>query len=291
MFNDGTVFVLSADQIVYRIEMDRETQQAICDVFSQSVGELTGGKTKVQFDGNYKPENDEYLSIKGFKLADGIKVAIRNPLSVDPYRGDSSSPHEIKAVFVGERIQGNGCEWFNVAFQKYKREQNISMLPFRLFFSKETFTMDKRPGIGITDSVDCFFTGEELLFHSFYYARQIFNLNSYYRTATDAEVESFANNKKLAFEDVEAFQSMANTHIRRRIAMINDSGVLEKYSAREISNLASQTGIMVQAAGDKLVIPAQKNAATAIIAFLDEGAYRGPFSNDLLLANSKRVLE
>lgn len=40
----------------------------------------------------------------------------------------------------------------------------------------------------------------------------------------------------------------------------------------------------------KVVNPADKDGALEVLAFLDEEAYRGPFSNDLLLANSKRVL-
>ena len=40
----------------------------------------------------------------------------------------------------------------------------------------------------------------------------------------------------------------------------------------------------------KIVIPADKERALEVLAFLDEEAYRGPFSNDLLIANSKRVL-
>ena len=83
---------------------------------------------------------------------------------------------------------------------------------------------------------------------------------------------------------------MANTYVRRKIAMINDSGVLEKYSAKQIKSIANSAGIDIKVQDKKVVIPADKDGAMEVLAFLDEEAYRGPFSNDLLIANSKRVL-
>ena len=72
--------------------------------------------------------------------------------------------------------------------------------------------------------------------------------------------------------------------------MINDSEVLKKYTAREIKSIARNSGIEIKVQDKRIVIPADKDAAMEVLAFLDEEAYRGPFTNDLLIANSKRVL-
>lgn len=300
MFVDSSIFILASDGKIFRLEVDRDSQRAICSLFSSSVENMTKGKTIRDFEVNYKLEGDEIFRIENFILKDEIKEAIRNPLGVNSYRKDDISSEDnedfsgfpvIKALFVGERIQDEKGEHFNIGFQRYRKEQNLIALPFRLFCSNDTFKRENHFGIGITYNLDCYCTGDELQFSSFYYARQVFNLGEYYRSASDLEVTEFIKNEALHFENAETFNNVANTYVRRKIAMINDSEVLKNYSAKQIKSLAKNSGIDVRVQEGKVVIPAEKNEALAVVAFLDEEAYLGPFSNDLLLANSKRVLK
>ena len=300
MFKDCSVFILSTGNKVFRLETDRLTQKSICQMFSDSVNSLVNEKTYHEFTVNYKPEEDEVLRIENFLLQDGIKDAIRNPLGCSIFEKDTEGEIDdesdkqgypvIKAIFVGERIQSDVGEHFNIAFQRYRKEQNLSALPFRLFHSNNTFTPEKHFGIGITNSIDCYYTGDNLVFSSFFFARQVFDLRRYYRSASDPEVIAFTKNEALDFENPDAFNGFANTYVRRKIAMINDSNVLNNYSASQIKKLAKNAGIDIKIQDKKIVIPADKDAAMEVLAFLDEEAYRGPFTNDLLLANSKRVL-
>ena len=300
MFTDCSVFILAGDGKIYRLEVDHDTQIAICKTFSDSVESMVNGKTTHDFEVNYKPEDDEILRIENFLLADEIKDAIRNPLGADLYQKDPDIRSEgdedflgypeIKAIFVGERTQDDTGEHFNIGFQRYRKEQNLTTLPFRLFHSNNTFKPEKHFGIGITYNIDCYYTGEELQFASFYFARQVFDLREYYRSASDPEVAAFTQNDALNFENAEVFRGMANTYVRRKIAMINDSGVLRDHTAKEIKSIARNSGIDIKIRDGKIVIPADKEGAMEVLAFLDEEAYRGPFSNDLLIANSKRVL-
>ena len=273
---------------IFRVEVDADTQKSICNVFSEATEDLTSAKTKVVFDGSYKPLDDEYLSIENFQLADEIKDAIRNPLGVTKYQKINGTFPEIKAIFVGERIEAKDTEKFIVAFQRFKKEQYISTNFFNLFFDKETFRREKNFGISISENIDCLFKETELQFTSFYYARQIFDLSDYYRSATDQEVESFTSSDRLSIEDPVAFKAMANTWIRRKIAMINDSDVLTNYTAAKIKSLAKTVGIDVSVENKKIVIPNDKDKIKIILGFLDEEAYKGPFSQNTYLANSKR---
>lgn len=301
MFDGSSVYALSTENKIYRLELDRSLQRSICATFASSVESLVGGKKGHVFSANYKPEDDEYLKIENFQLPDEIKDAIRNPLGVTAYDKDPDILNDgdedfaafpdIKALFVGERIQEDETEKFNIAFQRYRREQNIVALPFRLFFTNRTFRQDKRFGIGISHIVDCYFTGDELQFSSFFFSRQVFDLSGYYRSATDSEVTSFTENTKLEFENAEAFKGIANSYVRRKIAMINDSRVLEEYTASQIKSLAANIGVDIATKNDKVIVPCEKEEALIVVGFLDEEAYRGPFSQNLLLANSKRVVK
>lgn len=293
MFENSSVMVLRAntkEDEVYRIEVDEQTQNTIIASMKSALSELIDEKTPIIFDGSYKPNDDEILKIENYLLSDKIKEAIRDPLGTSSFKKDNNAFPEIKAIFVGERTEVGETEKFNVVFQKFKKEQYISIKWCNLFFENNTFFREERFGISIADGVDCYYTDKELQFSSFYYARQIFDLSDCYRSATDSEVEAFTTSSKLALDDPGAFKGMANTWIRRRIAMINDSQVLDNYSAKEIKSRARLVGVDIDVKDKKIIIPNDKEKIKIILGFLDEEAYKGPFSQKTFLANSKRQI-
>ena len=293
MFENCSIIVIAngnhLDEL-YRLEVDADTQREVCSSFDSALNDLISEKTKISFDGSYKPHNDEFLAIENFQLSDTIKDAIRDPLGVPAYQKENGEFYDIKAIFVGKRIETDDTERFKVAFQRFRKEQYISTSWVNLFFTNETFRREKDFGISISDSVDCYYTEGELRFSSFYFARQIFDLSEYYRSATDQEVQAFTTSDKLSLEATEAFKTVANTWIRRKIAMINDSDVLINYKALEIKNLAKDAGITIVVENEKVVIPNDKEQIKVILGFLDEEAYKGPFSQNTFLANSKRKI-
>lgn len=291
MFENCSIIIIANgihfDEL-YRLEVDADTQREVCSSFDSALNDLISEKTKISFDGSYKPHNDEILVIENFQLSDAIKDAIRDPLGVPAYQKENGEFYDIKAILVGKRIETDDTERFEVVFQRFRKEQYISTSWVNLFFTNETFRREKNFGISISDSVDCYYTEGELQFSSFYFARQIFDLSEYYRSATDQEVQAFTTSDKLSFEDTETFKTLANTWIRRKIAMINDSDVLVNYKASEIKKLAKDAGITIEVENKKVVIPNDKEQIKVILGFLDEEAYKGPFSQNTFLANSKR---
>ena len=290
MFNNSSILVLCANDtsIIKRIEIDVDSQSQICTAFSEAVQDLTDEKNKVEFDGKYKPEEDEILFINNFQLSDEIKDAVRDPMGVSPYEKVNSDYPPIKAIFVGEKTEDGDSEEFIIAFQRFRKEQYLSTSNFNLFWSKDTFRREKEYGISISDTIDCYFVNGELQFRSFYYARQVFDLSGYYRSATTQEVTTFTSNECLIFENASDFETMADSSIRRKIAAINDSEVLGKYKAIDIKKLAQKAGINITVREKKIVIPNDKEQIKLILGFLDEEAYKGPFSQITFLVNSKR---
>ena len=290
MFDNSSILVICADDssMIKRIEVDADTQKQICHAFSDAIQELTYEKSKVEFDGKYKPEENEILFINNFQLSAEIKDAVREPLGVPPYEKVNGEYPQIKAVFVGEKTDIDDSEKFSIVFQRFRKEQYLSTSSFNLFWSKDTFRREKEYGISISDSIDCYFVNDELQFRSFYYARQVFDLSGYYRSATTQEVTAFTSNECLTFEGGIDFEAMANSSIRRKIAAINDSQVLRRYKAIDIKRLAQKAGITIIVQEKKIVIPNDKEQVKLMLGFLDEEAYKGPFSQVTFLANSKR---
>lgn len=290
MFKDCSIMVIRADDPtqILRLEIDAETQQEICQTFSIAVERLVKGKNKILVDGNYKPDDDEFLSIENFIIPDEIKEAIRNPIGVTAFKKENGEFPAIKAIFIGKCTKENEAEELQIAFQRFKKEQNISVKGFNIFFNKDTFRRERNFGINISDSIHCYYVRGELQFFSFYIAKQIFDLTQYYRSALDPEVDEFISNKLFYVENIQKIKNMIDDNIRRKIALINDSGIIKQNSAAEIKRLAKSERINISVKNKKIIFPNDKNQLKILLGFLDEGAYKGPFTQNIYIANSKR---
>lgn len=67
MFENCSIIIIASGSHVdelYRLEVDADTQKEICLSFDSAVDDLISEKTKISFDGSYKPHNDEFLAIE-----------------------------------------------------------------------------------------------------------------------------------------------------------------------------------------------------------------------------------
>jgi hypothetical protein len=204
---------------------------------------------------------------------------------------DKKNPPIIKAVFIGKYSEKNIKEPYVIAFQKFKKDQYIARMGINLFHSSNTFNQEKRFGICITDTVDCLIVNDQLRFTSYYFARQIFDLSDYYRQATDSDVDAFINNRIVNIENIPVFKSNADTWVRRKIALISDSGIFDKYTAKQIKEKAKGFKLNISTTKNKLNLPNDKKELKNILRFLDEEIYKGVFSEEILQTNSKRKVD
>lgn len=176
-----------------------------------------------------------------------------------------------------------------VVFQRFRKEQYITRQGISLFHQQDSFVATEKFGFTIQENADCLYIGGELRFHSFYYARQIFDLSGYYREATDQDIEAFIQHEKVNIRQTEVFKTLSNdAWVRRKIALIRDSGFLDKHPAAKIRTKAKSFGLQVSITSNRLDFPDDKKELKLLLKFLDEEIYRGVFSEAVLETNSKR---
>ena len=293
MFDNASVIALvneGNESSVYLLEMDKATQSGICSTFAEAASPSLFDKQVVPFDGNYKPGEDEILSIPEFQLPKIITNAVKEPLGLQSFVYKEEAEPNIGALFVGEYAEVDNTERFTIALQRFRKEQYLSTKKYNLYFNQKTFIRENRWGIGITDNIDCIFSHSELRFSSYFYARQIFDLSEYYRSATDSEVLNFSKLDLLDFTDPTQFLSMADTWIRRKIASINDSGILATNTAAKIKKIAKKSGFEFEIKNEKILMPTDKKRIKELLGFLDEEVYKGAFSKNTYITNSKRKM-
>lgn len=93
---------------------------------------------------------------------------------------------------------------------------------------------------------------------------------------------------KTSMDGATEFVDAASIWERRKIASINDSGVLQNFTAAKIKTLARQSGVTIEVVGKKVVLPKDKAKRRIVLGFLDEEVYKGAFSRTVFQTNSKR---
>jgi len=273
---------------ILRFPLTAELQTDIDAIFRQQLAAFDDGVVEtIPFDGRYVPDEGELLKIDGFRDVDGLAGAIGNPLVVESFDPAVHSLEAVRALFAG--LPGKSGQ--RVLIQHFERRRLISTKGLAMFFSGNTFRKMSDQGLTLGTRLLAVLENGTLRFQSFYFLRQVFDMTDYYREATNDEVAAFAKHPKLAVDDLAGFIASAGPVIRKKISMIEQSGVLDKYTTGQIVATAQAFDVPVSLDGKKrIVLPANKTELRRLLRFLDEDYYESPLSQTRFVSSSKRVV-
>ncbi|MDF3124666.1 Kiwa anti-phage protein KwaB-like domain-containing protein [Rheinheimera sp. 1928-s] len=246
------------------------------------------GVEEIEFDGKYKPDDGEVLYIDNYDEIEGLEVAILNPLSVESVDPTEEFFLEIKALFTGYSNQGA----VKILLQNFDRRKIISTNGLSIFHSSNVYK--KIEGIGLTVDTKLTATLEsgKLKFYSFHSARNIFDLTEYYKVATDDDLREFLQADVIQSVDAQLFLDHSDTWIRRKVSLIQQSGILQNVPLNEIKAIAADFNIPLSTVDENgtevISIPASKSDLKKLLRFLDEDYYKSPLSKTNFISNSKR---
>jgi len=284
----GNIFTLDNDKTSVKvIETTNDTLVGVEEILNIDTERYKSNS--IIFDGSYKPDEDESLKIENFDLSDEIQEAINNPLGVDKLVANDGNELNIRAIFL---TLSDDSENEKIVFQRTQKRQLLLGGRITLFWSNDTFISTQKPGVVITDSIDAYYENGTLYFTSYYWANQIFNLNKYYRQATDDDIRDFCQNNCFYVADLDSLVSASNNWTRKKIAYILDTGVLEKNTTDYILQEANNLGLQFETNEEnKIVFPADLKSQKELLSYLADEIYKGRLSDDVYLTNSKRSLK
>lgn len=237
-----------------------------------------------QFDGKYKPEENQLLEIPDFSDIDGILNAIQNPLTITDIDPTEANLYLVKALFTGERSDQNTP---TALIQKFDKRKVLTTNGLSIFLSGDCFKKVEGNGITFDTKVHATLNGTVLRFCSFHLLRQIFDLSEYYKEATDQDIVEFSSNAHITIADNTAFIGVADNWIRRKILLVQQSGILDKIPINIIKAIADEYRISLLIENDKIVFPMEKAQIKTLLRFLDEDYYKSPLSQTHYMTNSK----
>lgn len=288
-----SLFALTSDPAkrIVKFNLSNDVQADLTTYLKDQESSFDLQQDEIVFDGKYKPDAGEVLCIENYDDIDNLESAIRNPTSLDLADPSEDFFHDIKALFSGYILETGGVK---VLLQNFDRRKIISTNGLSIFHSANVYK--KIEGIGLTIDHKLTATLEEgkLKFFSFHNTRQIFDLSEYYKEATDDDVIEFSNMDLIKSADNCQLLEMSDSWVRRKISLIQQSGILQNVPINEMKAVATEFSIpfiTVTENGDELIkIPDNKSDLKKLLRFLDEDYYKSPLSKTNFITNSKRVL-
>ncbi|KEQ17565.1 Kiwa anti-phage protein KwaB-like domain-containing protein [Endozoicomonas numazuensis] len=276
---------------VKRIRVNQTLQNEIARVFaSQKTSFESGIDTEIDFNGDWKPDQNEVLVIDGLAESALMVNAINaNASSFSDLNISNFSSEPIKAIFTGTINNGNT----SVLVQKFSSRQALSLneLPIIKMQTGNTFVKSTDEIFTLDNKLVATIENNTTKFKSFHNARMVFDLSAQYVEATDEDLEDITQHASIEVADADVFIQEADTQVRKMVHTISSTGVLENYTVTEISNAASNfPSVTLNVSNGKIVIPTEKRELKEVLHFLLEDIYKGPLTGSDYLTNSKRSL-
>lgn len=288
-----SLFALTNDPAkrIVKFDLSGDVQEDLTKYIKGQEATFDSNQEEIKFDGKYKPDEGEILYIDSFDDLDGLESAIKNPTSIDVVDPTEDFFHEIKALFSGYILSDGNVK---VLLQNFDRRRIISTNGLSIFHSANVYK--KIEGIGLTIDHKLTATLEKgrLKFFSFHGARQIFDLSEYYKVATDDDVFEFSDLQIIKVENKDQLIEISDSWVRRKISLIQQSGILQNVPINEMKAVAIEFSIpfytITEGEAELIKIPESKSDLKKLLRFLDEDYYRSPLSKTNFITNSKRAL-
>ncbi len=288
-----SLFALTSDPAkrIVKFNLSNDVQAILTTYLKDQETSFDLQQDEIVFDGKYKPDAGEVLCIENYDDIDNLEHAIRNPTSLDLVDPSEDFFHDIKALFSGYILATGGVK---VLLQNFDRRKIISTNGLSIFHSTNVYKKIEGIGLTIDHKLTATLEDGKLKFFSFHNARQIFDLSEYYKEATDDDVIEFLNMDIIKSVDNNKFLEMSDSWVKRKISLIQQSGILQNVPINEMKAVAIEFSIpfiTITENGNKLIkIPDNKSEIKKLLRFLDEDYYKSPLSKTNFITNSKRVL-
>jgi hypothetical protein len=273
---------------VRKITLNLSLQDNLTALFNeQKAAFLSSGVTEVPFTGDWKPNEDEVLTISSISEVSLLQEAIQSNFTTMPELELSKHASEpIKAIFTGEETDGV----ITILLQKFQPRQYLDRSSgFSLFKVENGFERIESPIISLDNKLLCVIEGDKVKFKSFAVLKHVFDVSSFYQEATDADIDKFAIADVLHIEDQELFKKLIDgTTTRKLIHNIVSMDVLNTYSAEEIKQSAIEDGLDLILENGRLVFPQDKKKVVDLLNFLNDTLYTASLSKKRYVTNSHR---
>lgn len=278
---------------IMRFKLDQTAEELMKNVIDNAITNFELSNLGIPFSADYLPSQNEVFIIEEFDSGVNLQSLLTNPNGVSilelDNKQDNISLNDIVGIIATDDINKRFIIQY---FEKRNVIELSRSIIQRIINNEHEFVAATSNGISLpTDVIAIIDSSNTLKFKSFQRLRHIFDMDKYFKEATDEELNEFVVNcSKL--EAVQGFEieKIDDTTIRKKIAIINKSGVLNNYSVDELKNAAAKVGypLPVNSEGNKIQLPNNKKQFKDLLQFLSSNIYEDPISHATRITNSSR---
>lgn len=278
--------VVGEAQSIKRITLTQDVQAQVDALFDQQeVAFLDGIDEEVEFDGDWKPDDDQILVCDITDSAQAVQDAINgNALALPELDAANFMNEGVKAILSGRGAVGAK----RVLIQRFSAQQILSN-KFALLLDRNMFKRLEQPSFSLNTSLVAIIDGGQIKFKSYHMVRSIFDLSDYYQEATNEDIDRFSRHAALHIADIAAFKELADQTVRKLVHAIEKNGVLDAHTAEQVQVRASAVNLNIILIGGKVQMPAEKADIKRLLQFLHDDIYKAPLSENYYVTNSKRL--
>lgn len=273
---------------ILRVNTDNTTDKKLLQTFQdQSAYFDAHYDSKIGFYAGYKPSYGECFELPNFINSAPLIDAVTRDTAIPQWDPKTIGLQHIKALFMGIDTANNS----KIAIQTFNKSQILDVSK-SLFLSKHTFTMASTEGFNIDDKVTAIIENDTIRFKSFHKLRSMFDMDSYFTEATDQDLDNFSAHVKFNLPQGFDLKVVADTVIRNKITLINNSGILDTESLTKLKSAAHKINFQLVTNGvganEKIAMPQDKREIKKLLEFLDEDIFTSELSQKIYKSNSKR---
>ena len=243
----------------------------------------------INFDPGYELSKHELFCLHEHELP--YWLANENSASIsdfDPIQNNERQMSLIKGIAAF--IQNETGEEF-ILFQRFMPAQVIRP-KLSFIWDLSTFRKINNLGFMLGKYLSAVYQSGErkLLFNNFYNANLLLSLPKYFKEASSEKIREILSHELFKPEDIEISSVNSNQWFRIRFALLERSGILNRFTALEFQACSEECNVHIQLSDDKkkIVFPSNKTEAMELLQFLNQERFRGPITNELFETNSKK---
>jgi hypothetical protein len=270
-----------------QIPLHQQLQDSLAAIWHQQYEAFTADVDEIAFDAGYTPEGHERFVVKRYALPGSLQAGLGGQVkNLDSIKDHENLIGSIKAIIAFARDEQR-VEL--VLAQAFSPSHVIQPGRF-LFLQNDTYETPRRPGLTLGTRLAAVYNVKtrKLLFENFRTTNSFLPLTDFIAEASDRDIREVLSHPLLKPQDADATTATANQWSRKRFAMLQASKILDEYTAAQLFKRSKGYEVELKVEKNRIVFPADKQAAKRLLQFLNEELFRGAITEKLYETNSKR---
>jgi hypothetical protein len=270
-----------------RIPMLQNLQLKLAETWAAQLEAFLDQAQEIPFNAGYQPEEHELFALTEFVPPEWLSAECSTTIGdLDPIDHAEEIISSIKGI-AGFASDETGVEL--VLIQNFSRSHVIKPGTF-LLLRNGTYETTERPGLTLDTKLSAVYMPiqQKLLFRSFRTTNTFLPLGDFYQEASEQHIREVLAHEKLAPINVDALACKPNQWFKKRFSMLRDSGILDKYSTKQIKDRSKGYDIEIKLESGKIVFPEDHLSAKKLLQFLNEELFKGAITETIYETNSKR---